>query len=279
MGKNYICQLSGGKMLVFKDGWVGVEATGYPLPDCQMVIAGCLCSGQRDVLRALFGYYIEDISAFASFSSGIEPMTFDDFKFKVMSEDIGGGCPQRLKSVIRGVRVEGLTLNQALFKYVLPVGCVDSACVLPSDAELVSEYADMLAIDWSVHVHSPDWKFRNNILLFTGCREVTNKHIEFVKDVVAICMPEVERGRYKYVSGITLSNGNGAVVLTDSYIGNSDVSFLYQKVTSADLSSGRIICSVEEDGSMGAQFEYEAGRGKRRAMPIVHGVVKRYELR
>lgn len=278
MAKQYIYQLSGGAMLVFQDGWVGVEAHGYPLPDCSMRVGGRVYKGQNNVMRMILGYDIENPQAFIAAVMKFDPMTFEDFKYKVLSENIGGACPDRLREACIASRHGGLTKNQALFKYVLPKQCVSDVCSVPSDSELTDEYADLLGVNWVAHQNVPNWKFRNNILLLTGCREVTDRHIDFVKDVISFCMSPSERGKYRYISGITLSNGNGAIVLIDSYIDNVDVAYLYQRVTGADLSVGKVLVNVEADGSMCTRFEYVESGGKRRKMPEVKGVVKRYPL-
>lgn len=278
MPKSYICQLSGGRMLVFQDGWVGVETTGYPLPDCTLVVGGRTLRGQQDVMRAILGYDVEDWQAFSSAVADIQPMVFDSFKYKVLLENIGGGCPKRVREVFIAEHDMGLSKNQALFKYLLPRSCVDELCQLPSEHDLIDEYADMLRINWATHQNIPNWKFRNNILMFTGCREVTDKHIAFIRDVVQICMKESEKAKYRYISGITLSNGNGAIVLIDSYIGHWDVAYLYQKVTSVDLSVGQIEGSVEQDGSVSMHFVCADKAVKRRKWPELKGVVKRQQL-
>ena len=278
MAKSYICQLSGGRMLAFQDGWVAVETTGYPLPDCSLTVGGKTYKGQDSILRVILGYQIEDMSAFVSGLVSIEPMLFDDFKYKAITENLGGGCSARLRDVTIGVHDEKLTLNKALFKYLMPVNCIDRSCTLPSDSDIVDEYSDMLRIPWESRVNTPNWKFRNNMILLTGCREVTEKHIVFVEDVVNICLTESERNKYKYISGITLSNGNGAVVLCDSYIGNADIAYLYQRVTGCDLSVGKIVCNVSDTGEVDAHFEYVEGGVKRHKMPELKGVVVRYPL-
>lgn len=275
--KSYIYQLSGGKMLVFQDGWVGVETTGYPLPDCSLKVGDKTLRGQNAVMRAILGYDVDDAQSFAQAVSNIQPMLFDDFKNKVISENIGGGCPVRVQAIQSAVR-GGLSRNLALFKYVLPVGIVNESCSLPSEVDLVEEYSSLLNVNWVVHTNTPNWKFKNNIIMLTGCRAVTDKHIEFIKDVVAICMVPYERNKYRYLSAITLQNGNGALILTDSYIGNSDLAYLYQRVTFADLSVGKIDGTVDKDGNFSMHYEYVENAGKKRKYPEIHGVVKRSSL-
>lgn len=271
MAKGYLCQLSGGKMLVFQNGWVGVEQVGYPLPDCVLEVGGVKYRGQSSVLRAILGYDIEDVVSFAKIVSGIEPMKYLDFKRKVIFEDIGGGCPERLKKAISDT---SLGFNQAMFKYILPDDMLDAGCLMPTEEDMEEEYSNLLALDWSVHHNEPNWRFRNNILMFTGCGEVTDRVLSFVEDLESICLAESERVKYRYISGITLSNGKGAVLLLDSYAGNCDVSYLYWKVTGCDLSEGRIITSCAEDGAVMAY--YKVGDVKRK--PLLKGVVTRKPL-
>lgn len=278
MPKNYICQLSGGKMLAFQDGWVAVETTGYPLPDCVLKVGEKVYKGQDAILQVILGYQIEDMSDFTRGVANIEPMLFDDFKYKAIINNLGCGCSPRLRDVTIGVHDEKLTYNQALFKYVMPSMCVDRFCLLPSDSDISEEYADMLRIPWESRVNTPNWKFRNNMILLTGCREVTDKHIAFIDDVVAICLTDTEKRKYKYLSAITLANGNGAIILCDSYIGNTDIAYLYQRVTGCDLSAGEIVCNVSADGSVDAHFEYEEGGVKRHKMPELRGVVVRHQM-
>lgn len=276
--KSYIYQLSGGKMLVFQDGWIGIEETGYPTPDCTLRVGERILRGQQLVMRAILGYDVADAQAFITEVLKFGPMKFEDFKYKILSENIGGGCPTRLRQVCIAEHTSGLSKNLALFKYILPISCVDENCWMPSEEDIVSEYADMLAIDWSSYKHIPNWRFKNNMILLTGCREVTQKHIDFIKDVVAACMLEFEKPKYHYISGITLSNGNGAIVLTDTYAGNVDAALLYQRVTGADLSVGKIVSTVDKDGALSMHFEYVENVGKRRRMPEIKGVVKRQQL-
>lgn len=278
MAKNYIYQLAGGKMLVYQDGWFGVENTGYPLPDCSLHVGNMTFTKKDDILRAILGYDITDIPSFVATVSTFEPMVYEDFKYKVQMENIGGGCSKKLQKIAVATHDMGLSTAQAVFKYILPVSCVDEACVLPSESDLLSEYEDLLRYDWSAYVHNPDWRFRNNMILFTGIREVTQKHFEFMQDVVSICMASSERPKYRYMSGITLSNGNGAIVLTDSYIGNCDVAFLYQRVTGVDLSIGKIVATEESD-AVKAHFEYVDKTARRRRMPELSGVVERMIIR
>lgn len=277
MAKSYIHQLSGGNMLVYQDGWFGVEKTGYPLPECSLTVGGKTLKKQQDILRVILGYDIEDSSAFVAEVTKFEPMTFEAFKNKIISEDIGGGCPAKLQVVQAAVHA-GLSQKLAMFKYILPLGCVDIDCVLPSEEDLVAEYGDLLNISWSAVCNTPNWKFRNNIVMLTGCREVTDKHIEYIRDVVAICMLGYEKSKYNYIVGVTLSNGNGAVILCDSYINDSDLCYLYQRVTGADLSVGKINSKVEEDGSFTVSYEYVESGVRKRKMPEIHGVVRRHNL-
>lgn len=279
MSKNYIYQLSGGKMLVFQDGWVGVEETGYPLPDCALTVNGKVLKKQQDIMRAILGYDVENAQAFASYVAGIQPMLFDEFKHKIIIENIGGGCSQRMQAIQRAVHDQKLARNVALFKYTLPLACIDEDCILPAEDALVEEYGDILNTNWVTHVNTPNWKFKNNLIMLTGCREVTDKHIAFAQDVAAICMLHTEKLKYHYLCGVTLSNGNGAIILTDSYINNCDLAYLYQKVTGADLSVGKIDGVFhKEDGSFSMKFEYVEDVGKKRKMPTMTGVVKRYKL-
>ena len=278
MAKQYIYQLSGGAMLVFQDGWVGVEAHGYPLPDCSMQVGGRLYKGQNNVMRMILGYDIENPQVFIAAAMKFDPMRFDDFKYKVMSENIGGGCPARLRDALIDAHDSGLSKNLSLFKHILPRQCVAEVCGLPNEERLVADFGDMLRINWVAHQNVPNWKFRNNIILLTGCREVTDKHIAFIKSVARMCMKDSEKGKYKYISGITLENGNGAIVLIDSYIGHYDVAFLYQKVTGADLSVGKIVGNVDGDGFVTMSFEYVDTTMRRRKFPVLKGAVRREPL-
>lgn len=269
MSKGYLCQLAGGKMLVFQNGWVGVETVGYPLPDCSLVVGDYKYRGQCDVLRAVLGYDVADMAAFARAVAVLEPMQYSDFKKKVILGDIGGGCPERLRKATLDT---SLGFNQAMFKYILPEFMLDAGCLMPSEEDMESEYGDLLGVDWAVTYNEPNWRFRNNILLFTGCGEVNDRVLSFIEDLEAICLSGVERAKYKYISGITLSNGKGAVILTDSYAGNSDVCFLYQRVTGCDLSEGQIVCEVDKSGVVEAHFT------GRRKCPVLRGRVERKVL-
>lgn len=269
MSKGYLCQLSGGKMLVFQDGWVGVEAVGYPLPDCVIKVGGTTYRGQTAVLKAVLGYAVEDIVSFTKEVSGFSPMKFADFKRRVITNDIGGGCQARLKKAMSD---DSLGFNQALFKYILPDEMIDQDCLMPSETEVDEEYSDLLAINWAVHHNEPNWRFRNNILMFSGCGEVTDRLLSFIEDLESICLAGSERAKYRYLSGITLSNGRGAILMLDSYAGNCDVSYLYWRVTGCDLSEGQIITSCDEAGAVTAH--YEVG-GRKSKLPELNGVVVR----
>lgn len=264
-------------MLVYQDGWVGVEHTGYPLPDCTLPVANGTLRGQENILRAILGYDLNDTQSFVSKVSRIQPMTYDAFRRKIILEEIGGGCPKWIKTVTETGEDSKLSHNQARFKYLLPISCVNPSCALPSDEDITAEYGELLGYNWNTRQNEPNWRFRNNIILFTGCREVTDKHIDMIKDVVAICMRDSEKSKYKYVSGVTLSNGNGAIMLLDSYIGNCDIAYLYQSVTSADLSAGRILCDVNGD-SVQAHYQPEYRVITRKKMPEISGVVHRCAL-
>lgn len=246
MAKFYLHQLRNGKMLVFEDGIIKVEETGYPLPDCVLPVGSKEYKGQEKILAAILGYSIESHSEFANIMENFEEMTFDEFKLKVQAENIGGGCPQRIQIIARDCTVSNISYIQSTFKHLIPDRFTDDSCILPETQDIIDEYGDILS-SWKYLVNNPNQVFRNNIIMYLGVRHFTKKHIDLLRDAYAICVHPDLKGLFMYISVITSENGTSAILLLDSVSNNVDLEYFYATISGVDLSDGNIIVEDTED--------------------------------
>ena len=278
MDKFYIHQLRNGKMLVFEDNLFSIEETGYPLPDCSLTVNGRKYDNQADIFKVIMGYVPENDLEFIEFLEQIEPMDFDTFKYTVQSKNIGGGCSQKITKIAIEILENGLTFNQAVFKHTIPDRFLNDECILPSDEDIVNEYGDLLGLSWNNRVNKPNSIFRNNILMFTGVKNISDKHIEFIKDLINICMSSLAKEQFKYLTTITAENGIGAIILIDSVTNNADFEYFYTKITGVSLSDG-IIRVVTADDTLKLSFESEEDlKEYYKNIKSFNGTFKRYNL-
>lgn len=247
MAKFYLHQLRDGKMLVFEDGKITVEETGYPLPDCVLPVGSREYKGQEKILSAILGYPIESHSDFANIVENFEEMSFDDFKIKIQSENIGGGCPQRIQVIAKDCITSNISYIQSTFKHLIPDRFTDDSCSLPETQDIVDEYGDILS-SWKYMVNNPNQVFRNNIIMYLGVRHFTEKHIELLRDAYEICVHPDLKNLFSYISVITSENGISAILLLDSVSNNVDLEYFYATISGVDLSDGNIVVEDTEDG-------------------------------
>lgn len=248
MSKFYIHQLLDGEMLVFEDCSISKESTGYPLPDCSILVGSKEYKGQEQVIRALLGYPIESHSDFAKVFSSIDKMDYDSFKLKVQSENIGGGCPERIQIIARDCIDNGIDYVQSIFKHLLPEQFINSDCILPESSDIIEEYNNIIYQNLICKVNKPNSKFRNNIIMYLGIKHFSDKYIELFKDVLSICIRQEYSDIFKYISVITAENGVSAILVADSVLCNIDLEYFYSTIAGIDLADGIIIVTDTEEG-------------------------------
>lgn len=281
MNKFYILQLKDGKMLAFEDGMFFIEETGYPLPDCNLPVGNKTLTKQADILKAILGYEPDDIVPIMEYASSIEgKISFNDFKFKIQSENIGGNCPDKLHNMAVDILNSDLTFTQVAFKYILPSYLISDSCILPSEDDILEEYSDLIKLPWNCKVNKPNHKFRNNIIMFGGIKYITERHIEFIKDVYAICVRPEEKDHLNYISLISAENGTGAIILSDSITNNVDAEYFYVKVTGVDLGDGFIKTNIDGE-TIDISFECTDSSFKDyyKSKRAFHGIIKRFKLK
>ena len=262
MNKFYILQLKDGKMLVFEDGMFFVEETGYPLPDCSLPVGNKTLTKQADILKAILGYEPDDIVPIMEYASSIEnKVSFNDFKFKIQSENIGGNCPDKLHNMAVDILNSDLTFTQVAFKYILPSYLISDSCILPSEEDILEEYSDLIKLPWNYKVNRPNHKFRNNIIMFGGIKYITERHIE-------------------YISLISAENGTGAIILSDSITDNVDAEYFYVKATRVDLGDGFIKTNIDDE-TIDISFECTDSilKDYYKSKRDFHGIIKRFKLK
>lgn len=248
MNKYYIHQLKDGKMLVLDGDTVRVEETGYPIPDCRLSAGSNVYKGQVEVMRAILGYSIEDHSAITEAFSSTEEITYNDFKLKIQSEDIGGGCPKRIQLVARDCTENGISYIQSLFKHKLPEKYLASSCELPCDKDLFEKYTGVVGSNWECKSNFPNQSFLNNIIMYLGVRSFGEKHLDFFKDLKKCCMAQEYKEIFRYLSVITAENGVSAVLLLDSVMSGVDLEYFYSVISKVDLADGNIVIEATEEG-------------------------------
>lgn len=281
MNKFYILQLKDGKMLVFENGMFFVEETGYPLPDCSLPVGNKTLTKQADILKAILGYEPNDIISIMEYALSIEDkISFNDFKFKIQSENIGGNCPDKLHNMAVDILNSDLTFTQVAFKYILPSYLISDSCILPSEEDILEEYSDLIKLPWNFKVNRPNHKFRNNIIMFGGIKYITERHIEFIKDVYAICVRPEEKDHLNYISLISAENGTGAIILSDSITNNVDAEYFYVKATGVDLGDGFIKTNIDGE-TIDISFECTDSSLKDyyKSKRDFHGIIKRFKLK
>jgi hypothetical protein len=246
--KFYIHQLFNNKMLVLEDGIFSVEELESSTPDCVFTAGNKTYRGQDNIISAILGYQLESSTDFMKEVETWDSMSFNDFKLKVQANNIGGGCPDRVKLIASDALENNIDYIQAMFKHILPSRYIDNSCALPSSTDILDEYKTLIALNWHCKYNKPNNKFKNNIIMYLGVRDFTDEYVDFLRDVLSICAKDVYKSIFKYFSIITTANGSSAILLIDSYSSNADIEYFYASISGVDLADGYIDVTDTEEG-------------------------------
>lgn len=277
MSKFYLHQLLDGKMLVYEDDIIKVEDTGYPLPNCSLPVGAKTYTNQDEIIRLVLGYSIEDSRSFIETIKDIEPMSLLEFKLMCQAQDIGGGCPDKLHEIALLVTEKSVSYNWAVASKILPACYCDE--ILDEDSDFLSKYSSLLKLHWRFKVNKPNYIFQNNIIMFTGIHEPSDKHIEFIRDLRNIFMSEDVKPRFNYISLIKANNGVGAILLIDSISDNCDMEYFYSHIAGVALEDGKINTEIHDD-CVSISFECldDSLKGYYSNSKVFNGHIKRVSL-
>lgn len=244
MPKFYIHQLNNGKMLVFEDNMFKIEETGYPYPDCAFPLGTKIESNQEKILELILGYPIENPLEFVKVVSTFKPMSLEDFKLKIQSENIGKGCPERLQTIANTI-INGESWEIAFLMSIFPKYMLKPNLSIPD--EFVEKYKSLLYYEWKLFENRHNSIFKNNILMFLGIGKITDLHLNFVKDLYEHFLNDSYKDLYKYLSVIKNEHEKGCIVLIDSTIGDTDIEYFYSKIAGLNLRDGYIDIQIDEE--------------------------------
>lgn len=246
--KSYIHQLRDGKMLVLEDSIIKVEETGYPLPACSFKLGDKEFKGQEKVLKLIMGYSFDLVKDFIDYALTIEELSLDEFKLKVQSENIGGGCPSFIQKIAKNCIEENIDWTQSSFKHLIPNYYLKDNYILPSSQDIIDEYGDLIQRVKPCKVNNPNSIFKNNIIMWLGLRGDVEKYISLFKDCLDCLADDFYIDVLKYITVITAENGTNAVLFLDSVQGSVDLEYFYSKIIGVDLSESVIEVTDTTEG-------------------------------
>lgn len=246
--KFYIHQLRDGKMLVLEDEIIKIEDTGYPLPVCSLTVGDKEYKGQERILKVILGYSIDSTVDFINMFINFDEMHLNNFKLKVQSENIGGGCPSFIQKIAKSCIEENIDWIQASFKYLIPKYYLKDNYILPTSQGIMDEYGDLVQRVKPCKVNNPNTIFKNNIVMWLGLRGDVEKYIRLFKDCLDCLADDFYIDILKYITVITAENGTNAVLFLDSVQGSVDLEYFYSKVIGVDLSESVIEVTDTTEG-------------------------------
>lgn len=267
--KFYIHQLRDGKMLVLEDEIIKIEDTGYPLPVCSLTVGDKEYKGQEKILKVILGYSIDSTIDFINMFINFDEMHLNNFKLKVQSENIGGGCPSFIQKIAKSCIEENIDWTQASFKYLIPQYYLKDNYILPTSQDIMDEYGDLVQRVKPCKVNNPNTIFKNNIVMWLGLHGDVEKYIRLFKDCLDCLADDFYIDILKYITVITAENGTNAVLFLDSVQGSVDLEYFYSKVIGIDLSESVIEVTDTTEG-----IEISCDTSEK----VFRGTVKHYRM-
>ena len=242
----YVCQLFDGKMLLYKDGKIGVSTTGYPLPECSIKIGDKVLKGWQKVLEALISYIPEDMFVFINECMQMnEPVPYKKFKYKVWAENIGGGCPQRFQRVGQSV-LEGYSEKEAFLLSLVPWNNIDE---LFAD-DFIDTHKDLVYKNWHIKSNYKSGLYNTPLLMYYNIKNYNLDIADFLKDCVLRCST-----RFNYMTEIIAPSGVACLVFAGDISNDEDFSYFYEYISGANMAFG--FCDVElDEDTVEIQFNY-----------------------
>ena len=234
----YICQLGGSKLLKLFDNKVEIEDTGYPVPPCCLMLGDKVITGQWNVLKYIFSYEFSNFRDFILYASSIDKaITFKEFKYTVMRDNIGGGCPERLQLIGKYILDDDFSEIKAFFATSLPYNKNILDIHFPED-DFLSEYSAYIYNSYIYKINKPNRLYRNNIIMIKNTRGSLDKHKRYLVENYKRCMLDDYKLIYRYLTIIKASSKSAYFILSDSIENDIDIDYFYTKVSGCSVCDG-----------------------------------------
>ena len=177
----------------------------------------------------------KDVSNFYTWCSSLGKETsYDDFKYSMWADNVGGNCPFRLRSVGKYLK-DGLSLDNAyLFSLIPHLKCIDVSI----DNNFIESNKEYIYSTINFKSNKNSNLFGTPLVLFYNIKDLEPAFLDFLR--MLICMTE---NPYNYMTVFTSKRGKSCIVFSGDIKNDEDITYFYKYISGASFISG--FCDVE----------------------------------